>query len=74
MKKLLNILRLMFLVKPFEAALTYLTYESTFGSLISKIPPNHYQYKKPSLRKAKNRINYILDISDIVGQYILWVY
>ncbi len=61
--KLLNILRLMFLYRPFEVVLTYFTSDSIFGSFISKIPPNHYQYKNPSLRKAKrNGIHYNLDI------------
>jgi|TARA_B110000285_G_C15128197_1_gene621728 hypothetical protein len=68
MKKLLNIFLLVFLFKPFEAALTYFTSGSIFGSLIRKIPPNNYQYIKPSLRRAKkNGIKYLLDISDIVG-------
>ena len=57
----------MFLYRPFEVVLTYFTSDSIFGSFISKIPPNHYQYKNPSLRKAKrNGIHYNLDISDII--------
>ena len=71
--KLLNILRLMFLYRPFEVVLTYFTSDSIFGSFISKIPPNHYQYKNPSLRKAKrNGIHYNLDISDIIDWYIYY--
>lgn len=71
--KLLNILRLMFLYRPFEVVLTYFTSDSIFGSFISKIPPNHYQYKTPSLRKAKrNGIHYNLDISDIIDWYIYY--
>ena len=71
--KLLNILRLIFLYRPFEVVLTYFTSDSIFGSFISKIPPNHYQYKTPSLRKAKrNGIHYNLDISDIIDWYIYY--
>ena len=71
--KLLNILRLVFLFKPFEAALTYYTCGSTFGSFLSKIPPNHYQYKTPNSRKVKrNGIHYNLDISDIIDWYIYY--
>ena len=63
----------MFLYRPFEVVLTYFTSDSIFGSFISKIPPNHYQYKTPSLRKAKrNGIHYNLDISDIIDWYIYY--
>jgi FkbM family methyltransferase len=71
--KLLNILRLIFIFKPFETILTYFTSGSIFGSFLSKIPPNHYQYKTPVSRKVKrNGINYKLDISDIIDWYIYY--
>ena len=71
--KLLNILRLILVFKPFETILTYFTSGSIFGSFLSKIPPNHYQYKTPVSRKVKrNGINYKLDISDIIDWYIYY--
>ena len=71
--KVLNILRLMFIYRPFETPLVYFTSGSVFGTFFTKIPPNHNQYKKPSLRKVKrNGIHYNLDISDIIDWYIYY--
>ena len=70
---LLNSFRLI-LMNPFlEKILVLLTMNKDFGTFITKIPPNHYQYKKDTLRKVtRHNINFILDISDIIDWYIYY--
>ncbi len=56
-----------------EQLLTKLTIDIQFGSLISKLPPNHYQNKKNTFRNVQRHgINYKLDISDIVDWFIFY--
>lgn len=70
---LLNFLRKVFFIKPFERVLVKLTSRKEFGNFITKLPPNHYQYKPQTIRKVnRNGINYYLDISDIVDWYIYY--
>jgi FkbM family methyltransferase len=47
------------------------TVGAPYGSLYTKLVPNHYQYKTESYRSfSRNDINYYLDISDLIGWYI----
>lgn len=69
--KILNFIRSIFQLKSFEILLVRLTQGMAFGSFLSKIPPNHYQYKKGTYRIANRKgINYQLDLSDIVDWFI----
>ena len=71
--KIFNLIRLVFKLSIFEKILVKYTIGKKFGSIITKIPPNHYQYSKPTYRKVnRNNINYNLDISDIVDWYIYY--
>ena len=71
--KIFNFIRRIFLFPVFEKILVKYTIGKNFGSIITKFPPNHYQYSKPTYRKVnRNNINYILDISDIVDWYIYY--
>lgn len=55
----------------FEYVLVLLTKGKTFGSFITKFPPNHYQYPINSLRTVeRNGINYKLDLADAIDWYI----
>ncbi|MDF1672247.1 MAG: FkbM family methyltransferase [Vicingaceae bacterium] len=48
-----------------------MTSGKTYGTFITKFPPNHYQYKKETIRQvSRNGINFSLDISDIMAWYI----
>jgi len=59
--------------RPIENILVKLTINKEFGTLVSKLPPNNYQYKKHSIRNvSRNGINYYLDISDLVDWFIYW--
>lgn len=61
------------LIKAFipERFICKLTLGSTYGSLYTKLVPNHYQYKAGSYRTvSRNEINYRLDIADLIGWYI----
>ena len=41
------------------------------NSFLSKLPANHYQYSKNTVRKVtRNKINYLLDISDLVDWHL----
>lgn len=54
-----------------EVLICKYTVDSPYGSLYTKLIPNHYQYKRGSFRSVnRNGINYHLDISDIIGWYI----
>lgn len=69
--KILDFLRLIFKVRFLEQLLVRFTNGKTFGSFITKLPPNHYQYSKSSIREVERQsINYRLDLSDIVDWYI----
>ncbi len=68
---LLNTVRLFWKIRFLEAILVKLTTNKIYGAAVTKLPPNHYQYKKGSLRKFQIKgINYELDISDIMGWYV----
>ncbi len=70
-RKVLDILRLIWKIPFLERYLVTLTIDKPFGSLITKLPPNHYQYKVETIREVKrDGINYKLDLSDIVDWYI----
>ncbi len=48
-----------------------LTTDKVYGTFITKLSPNHYQYEVGSFRNVtRNGINYKLDISDIMSWYI----
>ena len=64
---ILNFIRLLFFFKPLEIFLLKKTSRKKLNSFWTKFPPNHYQYKKGSIRKVeRNGINYQLDLNDIV--------
>ncbi|MEM6630817.1 MAG: FkbM family methyltransferase [Bacteroidota bacterium] len=69
----LNQLRSIFTYKPLENILVNFTKGKYFGELITKFPPNHYQYNQQTIRKVnRNGIQFELDLSDIVDWYIYW--
>ncbi len=71
--KIFDIFRSIFLVKSLEELLRQFTAGKEFGTLVTKLPPNHYQYKKGVIRTIKvNDIYFELDISDLVEWYIYW--
>jgi len=71
--KILNTLRELWKIRFLENILVGLTKNRTYGSLLTKLPPNHYQYNLGSYRKIKrDSINYELDISDIMDWYIYY--
>ncbi len=70
-KKILNGLREVWKIPILEKILVHQTKGNFFGSLITKLPPNHYQYSKNTIRKVKrDGINYQLNLSDIVDWFI----
>lgn len=69
--ELLNGLRGLFRNKPMERWLLHFTVGRTYGTWVTKLPPNHYQYPKGSFRQeVRDGIAYKLDISDMVDWYI----
>lgn len=71
--RIFDFIRTLFKIQLFEKLLVKLTINETFGSPISKFPPNHYQYKSGTIRKViRNGISYKLDISDIVDWFIYY--
>jgi FkbM family methyltransferase len=72
-RRLLDIFRLLWKIKVFEDLLVSMTMDKPFGSAVTRFPPNHYQYKKGTIRKAnRNGINYQLDLSDTIDWYIYY--
>jgi len=70
-RKILDWIRQIFKIRILENILVKLTTNKNFGSFITKFPPNHYQYKKNTLRKVTRvGIHYELDLSDMVHWYI----
>lgn len=70
-KRILNTIRELWKIGFLEFILVKLTTDKTYGSIYTKLPPNHYQYKAGSIRKIQhNGINYELDISDIMDWYV----
>jgi FkbM family methyltransferase len=65
--QILNFLRQLFFWAPLENFLIRRSVNKPLNSFWTKIPPNHYQYEKPTYRLAtRNGINYNLDLNDIV--------
>lgn len=70
-RKILDTLRTVWKVPLLEKFLVKLTTDKVFGSFMTKLPPNHYQFPKNSIRLAnRHGINYKLDLSDMVDWYI----
>ncbi len=70
-RRILDLMRLIWKIPILERYLVKLTIDQPFGSLVTKLPPNHYQYTKNSIRKAtRHGIKYKLDLSDIVDWFI----
>lgn len=70
-RKLLDIFRAVFKIPALEKILVHLSTGKKFGSLISRVPPNNYQYPKNSLRTAiRDGLTFHLDISDLVDWYV----
>lgn len=68
---LLNKLRLVWKIPFLERILLSFTVGKEFGKMVTKFPPNHYQYRKGTFRQTKrDGINYKLDLSDLVDWYI----
>lgn len=69
--KVIDKIRLIWTMPFLERFLIKITEGKEFGSFVTKLPPNHYQYKEGTIRNIKrNGINYKLDLSDIVDWYI----
>lgn len=69
----LNFFRNIFKLQPLESILVYVTKGNYIDTFISKLPPNHYQYKPQTIRKVKrNEVKFVLDLSDVVDWYIYW--
>jgi len=58
-------------MEPFENWLLKRTINNRYGTTISKLVPNHYQYPRRTIRKVeRDGIKYKLDLSDLVDWYI----
>lgn len=69
--RVLNAVRSILTSRIFEPALLKLSAGRELGSLPARALPNHYQYPKPSFRKAeRGGIRFDLDISDICDWYV----
>lgn len=69
--KVLNGVRSLFRNRLMEGVLVHCTLGRTYGTWVTKLPPNHYQYPKGSFRRSvRDGISYDLDISDLVDWYI----
>ena len=69
--RIFNILRELWKFKGLEKYLVKITSNRIYGTLLTKLPPNHYQYKTGSIRKVQRRgIEYELDISDVMGWHV----
>jgi FkbM family methyltransferase len=70
-RKILDFFRLIWMIPLFERVLVLFTKDKIFGSLVTKFPPNHYQYSINSLRTVvRNGIKYKLDLADAIDWYI----
>lgn len=71
--KVLNFFRQIFLFGPLEKILVSLNKGKEPTNFFAKFVPNHYQYKKGTIREAiRDNISYRLDLSDIVDWYIYY--
>lgn len=70
-RRILDFLRRMISAGPMEPLVARLTRGHLYGSPLTKIVPNHYQYPTGSTRDVeRDGIRYRLDISDIVDWFI----
>lgn len=72
--RVLNLLRRLFLLRPFENFLVKKTQGKPTTSLVGRMVPNNYQYKEGSIRQFKTFDNVVLeaDISDYVGHHLYY--
>lgn len=64
-------IRSIFKLAPLEKLLLYLNSGKEYGSLLTRITPNHTDYSSPSVRQVtRNGVKYSLDISNLVDWYI----
>lgn len=69
--KMFNFIRLAFRYKWLEYIIIILIENKNFGFLFTKLPAQHNQYPKPSLRKRNlNNLNLKLDISNLNDWYL----
>jgi FkbM family methyltransferase len=70
-RRILDLLRRVWMIGPLEKALVELTIGKTFGVPVTRLPPNHYQYRKGTIRRVeRDGIRYELDLHDMVDWYI----
>lgn len=68
-----DLIREIWKINILEKFLVKQTLDKDFGTFISKLPPNHYQYPIGTFRKTfRHGISYELDISDIVDWFIYY--
>jgi FkbM family methyltransferase len=68
-----NFFRKIFLVPLAEKWLVKKTQQREITQMIARFPPNHYQYKKGSIRQVdRNGLNFRLDLSDFVQWRTFW--
>jgi FkbM family methyltransferase len=71
--RVFNFFRKIFLVPLAEKWLVERTQQQDPTHWLSKVPPNHYQYKKGSIRQVtRNDLNFRLDLSDFVQWRTFW--
>jgi len=64
-------LRKIWFFKPLESVLVGITSGKVYGSPLTKVAPNHYQFRPGSIRKVvRDGIRYRLDLSDIVDWFV----
>lgn len=67
----LNNIRQVFKITFLEKILVNLTDGKEYGTFFTLLPPNHYQYKSPTIREVTRRkVKYHLDLSDAVDWFI----
>lgn len=70
-KRLFDFIRTIIKLIVPESLICNYTIDTSYGSLLTKLVPNHYQYKVGSYRTiCRNGINFQVDISDLIGWYI----
>jgi FkbM family methyltransferase len=73
--KIFNVFRIFFKIPFLEKVLRKFTNNRSPNSFISKLVPNHYQYKPFSWRKfTKNGITFEVDLNDYVGHYLYFFF
>jgi len=70
-RALIDGLRSVWRFRPLEEFLVTITRGRRFGTMVTKLPPNHYQYPRDTNSIAiRDGIRYSLDLSDLVDWYI----